>query len=94
MGLVMEGIRHGDAILVDIRRKRIFLRTWYFFSLPDPSRTWHSEGVSDDIRFLCINPLRPVINGGLLTGTLTGMSRLKEACVGSGHHQEALRNWD
>ena len=63
-------------------------------SLPDPSRTWHSEGVSDDIRFLCINPLRPVINGGLLTGTLTGMSRLKEACVGSGHHQEALRNWD
>ena len=28
--LVMEGIRHGDAILVDIRRKRIFLCTWYF----------------------------------------------------------------
>ena len=28
--LVMESIRHGDAILVDIRRKRIFLRTWYF----------------------------------------------------------------
>ena len=65
-----------------------------FFSLPDPSRIWHSEGVSDDIRFLCINPLRPVINGGLLTCTLTGMSRLKEACLGSGRHQEALRNWD
>ena len=28
--LVMEGIRHGDAILVDIRRERIFHRTWYF----------------------------------------------------------------
>ena len=94
MGLVMEGIRHGDAVLVDIRRKRIFHCTWYFFSLPDPSRTWHSEGVSDDKRFLCINPLRPVINGGLLTDTLTGMSRLKEACLGSGRHQEALRNWD
>ena len=92
--LVMEGIRHGDAILVDIRRKRIFHCTWYFFSLPDPSRTWHSEGVSDDIRFLCINPLRPVINGGLLTKILTGRSSLKEACLGSGCHQEALRNWD
>ena len=63
-----------------------------FFSLPNPSRT--SEGVSDDIRFLCINPLKPVINGGLLTDTLTGMSHLKEACLGSGCHQEALRNWD
>ena len=30
MGLVMEGIRHKNAILVDIRRKRIFRRTWYF----------------------------------------------------------------
>ena len=28
--LVMEGIRHGDAILVDIRRKRIFLYVLYF----------------------------------------------------------------
>ena len=94
VGLVIEGIRHGDAILVGIRRKRDFPSHLVFFSLPDPSRTWHSEGVSDDIRFLCINPLRPVINGGLLTGTLTGMSRLKEACLSSGHHQEALRNWD
>ena len=94
VGLVMEGIRHGNAILVDIRRERIFHHTWYFFSLPDPSRIWHSEGVSDDIRFLCINPLRPVINGGLLTDTLTGMSHLKEACLGSGCHQKALRNWD
>ena len=33
-----------------------------FFSLSDPSRIWHSEGVSNNIRFLCINPLRPVIN--------------------------------
>ena len=65
-----------------------------FFSLSDPSRTWHSKGVSNDIRFLCINPLRPVINSSLLTDTLTGMSRLKEACLGSGFHQEALRNWD
>ena len=65
-----------------------------FFSLSNPSRIWHSEGVSNDIRFLCINPLRPVINSGLLTDTLTGMSRLKEACLGSGCHQEALRNWD
>ena len=67
VGLVMEGIRHGDAILVDIRRKRDFPSHLVFFSLPDPSRTWHSEGVSNDIRFLCINPLRPVINGGLLS---------------------------
>ena len=94
MVLVMEGIRHGDAILVDIRRKRIFLYTLYFSPYLIPPVTWHSEGVSDGIRFLCINPLRPVINGGLLTGTLTGMSRLKEACLGSGSHQEALRNWD
>ena len=94
VGPVIEGIRHGDAVLVDIRRKRIFHCTWYFFSLPDPSRTWHSEGVSDDIRFLCINPLKLVINDGLLTDTLTGMSLLKEACLGSGCHQEALRNWD
>ena len=65
-----------------------------FFSLSDPSRIWHSEGVSNDIRFLCINPLRPVINSSLLTDTLTRMSRLKEACLGSGCHQEALRNWD
>ena len=36
------------------------------FALPNPSRTWHSEGVSDDVRFLCINPLRPVINGGFV----------------------------
>ena len=64
-----------------------------FFSLSDPSRIWHSEGVSNSIRFLCINPLRPVINS-LLTDALTGMSRLKEACLGSGCHQEALRNWD
>ena len=32
-----------------------------FFSPPDPLRTWHSEGVNDDIRFLCIEPIRPVI---------------------------------
>ena len=37
-----------------------------FFSLSDPSRIWHSEEVSNDIRFLCINPLRPVINGGFV----------------------------
>ena len=30
VGLVMEGLRHGDAILVDIRSERIFHRTWYF----------------------------------------------------------------
>ena len=30
VGLVMEDIRHKNAILVDIRRKRIFRRTWYF----------------------------------------------------------------
>ena len=30
VGLVMEGIRHGDAILMHIRRKRIFHHTWYF----------------------------------------------------------------
>ena len=76
------------------QKEKDFPLHFVFFSLPDPSRTWHSKGVSNDIRFLCINPLRPVINGGLLTCTLTGMSRLKEACLGSGCHQEALRNWD
>ena len=30
VGLVIEGIRHKNAILVDIRRERIFHRTWYF----------------------------------------------------------------
>ena len=64
-----------------------------FFSLSDPSRIWHSEEVSNDIRFLCINPLRPVINGSLLTDSLTGMSRLKEARLGSGRYQKALRDW-
>ena len=92
VGLVMEGIRHGDAILVDIRRKRIFLCTWYFSPYLIPPELGILK--SDDIRFLCINPLGPVINSGLLTDSLTGMSRLKEACLGSGCHQEALRNWD
>ena len=92
VGPEIEGIRHGDAILVDIRRKRIFLRTWYFSPYLIPPELGILK--SNDIRFLCINPLRPVINGGLLTDTLIGMSRLKEACLGSGCHQEALRNWD
>ena len=92
MGPVIEDIRHRDAILVDIRRKRIFLRTWYFSPYLIPPELGILK--SDDIRFLCINPLGPVINSGLLTDSLTGMSRLKEACLGSGCHQEALRNWD
>ena len=74
------------------QKEKDFPLNLVFFSLSDPSRIWHSEGVSNDIRFLCINPLRPVINSGLLTDTLTGMSRLKEACLGSSCHQEALRN--
>ena len=97
VGLVMEDIRHTHTKKCNLggyQKGKDFPSYLVFFSLPDPSRIWHSEGVSDDIRFLCINPLRPVINGGLLTCTLTGMSRLKEACLGSGRHQEALRNWD
>ena len=76
------------------QKEKDFPSQFVFFSLPDSSIIWHSEAVSDDIRFPCIEPLRPVINAGLLTDTLTGMSRLKEACLGSGCHQEAPRNWD
>ena len=94
MGPVIEGIKHEGGNLGGYQKEKDFPSHLVFFSLPDPSRTWHSEGVSDDIRFLCISPLRPVINGGLLTSTLTRMSRLKEACLGSGCHQEAPRNWD
>ena len=79
VGLVMEGIRHGDAILVGIRRKRTFHCTWYFSPYLIPPELGILK--SGDIRFLCINPRRSVINGGLLTDTLTGMSRLKEACL-------------
>ncbi|KAF6074869.1 hypothetical protein HJG60_009293 [Phyllostomus discolor] len=92
--LIIEGIRHGGTILVDIRscmkeRKRVceccrmsgsegfekpggyqerkdFLSHFVFFSLPDPSRIWHSVGVSEDIRFLCIKPIRPVTNSGFV----------------------------
>ena len=28
---------------------------------------WHSEGMSDDIRLLCMKPIRPVANGGFIS---------------------------
>ena len=40
--------------------------SFVFFSLPDPSRMWHSEGGSEDIGFLCIKPIRQVANGGFV----------------------------
>ena len=77
------------------QKEKDFPSHFVFFSLSDPSRIWHSEGVSDDIRFLCTNLLRSIINGGLWTQILTGMSRLEcHARLGSGRHQKALRNWD
>lgn len=55
-----------------------------FFSLRDPFTIWHCEGVSDDLRFLCINPRRPVFDSGLVSEIWTGMSHPKEACMDSG----------
>ena len=52
------------------QKEKEFPLCFVFFSLHDPSRIWHSEGVSDGIRFLCINPIgfmqRPVINDGFV----------------------------
>ena len=45
-----------------------FPSCFIFFSLPYLCRKWHSEGVSEDIRFLCIKPVRPVANGGFVNG--------------------------
>ena len=56
--LVMEGIMCRKAISKD----KDFPSHFGFFSLPDPSRIQHSEGIRDGIRFLCIKPIRPVVN--------------------------------
>ena len=62
MVLVIEGIRHGDTFLWILEEQRfsftlcIFLPIWSLWN-------WHSEAVSDDVRFLCIKPRRPVANG-------------------------------
>ena len=92
VGPVIEGIKHEGGNLGEYQKEKDFPRTWYFSPYLIPAELGILK--SNDIRFLCINPLRPVINSSLLTDTLTRMSRLKEACLGSGCHQEALRNWD
>ena len=43
-----------------------FPSCFIFSSLPDPSRIWHSEGVSGEIRSLCIKPIKPIANGGFV----------------------------
>lgn len=48
------------------QKEKDFPSHFVFFSLPDPSRIWHSEGVSNNIRFLCIKPIRPVTNSGFV----------------------------
>ncbi|KAF6090842.1 hypothetical protein HJG60_012224 [Phyllostomus discolor] len=48
------------------QKGKYFPSGFVFFSLPDPSRIWHSEGLSEDIRFLCIKPVRPVTNSGFV----------------------------
>ncbi|KAF6078212.1 hypothetical protein HJG60_009091 [Phyllostomus discolor] len=48
------------------QKEKDFPPCFIFFSLPDPSRIWHSEGVGDNIRFLCIKPIRPVVNSGFV----------------------------
>ena len=63
-----------------------------FFSFPNLSGTWHSEGVGNDIRFLCIKPTRPVANDGLSTNTLTGRSCLTGPDWALVVNQKALRN--
>lgn len=67
-----------------VDKEKYFPSCFVFFFPPDIFKIWHVEGVSDDIRFLCINPRRPVVDSGFVPEILTGMSLPKEACMDFG----------